>query len=101
MHQGRSYLFLLVSSCLCLTGCQSALPRFASDSSEQSCENGVCTVNTKAAKHGKGEDARTPAELFADMNYQQYARKQAEEARVAKIEAAKPTGPDTLFAPYR
>lgn len=85
-----------------MTGCQSALPRFADFGSPgKSCENGVCTVDTKDAQNGQGEDSQTPAELFASMNYKQYAERQAEEARVAKIEAAKPKGPDTLFAPYR
>ena len=81
---------------LCLTapGCRSGMGRVTSDSS---CKGGACgrPVSTNQSSD------QTPAELFAEMNYEEIAEEQSRDATQAEIAARVPRGPDSLFAGMR
>lgn len=63
----------------------------------QSCQGGSCG----AAVSSNQASGQTPAELFAEMNYQQVAAEQTNEANRATIAARVPRGPNSLFAGMR
>ena len=86
--------FMLTISLLGTVGCQSPLnPRVRM----QDCQGGSCGAPVASDTQPK----QSPAQLFAEMNYQAIADVQLDQAerdvKLAKI----PSGPDSLFAAYR
>ncbi len=95
-QKSRAAMLIVSAGLLCFTslGCRSGLRHFPGTAR---CEGGACEA--PAAEHHASD--QTPAELFAEMNYEAIAAEQRLEAKEAVIASRVPRGPDSLFATMR
>ncbi len=86
-QKSRAAMLIVSAGLLCFTslGCRSGLRHFPG--------------TAPAAEHHASD--QTPAELFAEMNYEAIAAEQRLEAKEAVIASRVPRGPDSLFATMR
>lgn len=89
-----SATLVLVLSCFTTQGCRSPVGGSAGNSG---CQGGSCGVPVSS----HSETDQTPAELFAEMNFEEIAAEQTRDANRAEIVARIPRGPDSLFAGMR
>lgn len=61
-----------------------------------SCSGGTCQSSVSTDR-----ETQSPAEYFAQMNYESYAAKHADESRKEAAARRVPNGPDSLFATMR
>lgn len=85
---------LIIVSCFTTSGCRSARSNSAH---QQGCQGGSCGVPLSS---DRGAD-QSPAQLFAEMKYEEIADEQTQEANRTAIVARIPRGPDSLFAGMR